>query len=93
MSTRKVVVAAAALAFGAGVALAETPHLGKPVSPSDLTAWDLNVLPDGSNLPPGSGKPAEGQKIYAEASPTTIPMPPRCSTSSAARCPGRHRAR
>jgi cytochrome c len=67
MSTRKVVVAGvAAFAFGAGVALAETPHLGKSVSPSDLTAWDINVLPDGSNLPPGSGKPAEGQKIYAE---------------------------
>jgi cytochrome c len=68
MSTRKVVVAAgvAALAFCAGVALAETPHLGKPVAPSDLTAWDINVLPDGSNLPPGSGKAAEGQKIFAE---------------------------
>ena len=41
--------------FGAA-ALAEGPQLGKPISPKDFAAWDLNILPDGSNLPPGSGK-------------------------------------
>jgi len=68
MSTRKLVLAAAvaALAVSAGIALAESPHLGKPVAPSDFAAWDLNILPDGSNLPPGSGTAAEGQKIFAE---------------------------
>jgi S-disulfanyl-L-cysteine oxidoreductase SoxD len=66
MSTRKLAVAAGlVLAFGA-VALAESPKLGKPISPKDFTAWDLNILPDGSNLPPGSGKSADGIKIFAE---------------------------
>jgi cytochrome c len=68
MSTRKFVVAAAvaALATGAGIAFAESPHLGKPIAPSDFAAWDLNILPDGSNLPSGGGTPADGQKIFAE---------------------------
>jgi cytochrome c len=61
-----VVAAIAPLALAAGMALAESPHLGKPIDPADLAAWDINVLPDGSNLPPGSGKAAEGAKIFAE---------------------------
>jgi S-disulfanyl-L-cysteine oxidoreductase SoxD len=68
MCMRKFVAAAAvaALAMSAGIAAAESPHLGKPIAPSDFAAWDLNVLPDGTNLPPGGGKAAEGQKIFAE---------------------------
>jgi cytochrome c len=56
----------AALALTAGIAAAESPHLGKPISGADLKAWDINVLPDGTNLPPGSGKAADGQKVFAE---------------------------
>jgi S-disulfanyl-L-cysteine oxidoreductase SoxD len=55
-----------ALAVGAGVAFAQSPHLGKSISPSDLGEWDINILPDGTNLPPGSGKAADGSKIFAE---------------------------
>jgi S-disulfanyl-L-cysteine oxidoreductase SoxD len=71
MSTRKLAVAAGSvLAFGVvafgAVALAESPKLGKPISPKDFAAWDLNILPDGSNLPPGSGRAADGAKIFAE---------------------------
>jgi S-disulfanyl-L-cysteine oxidoreductase SoxD len=66
MSTRKLAIAAGlVLAFGAA-ALAESPKLGKPISPKDFAAWDLNILPDGSNLPPGNGKAADGAKIFAE---------------------------
>jgi S-disulfanyl-L-cysteine oxidoreductase SoxD len=66
MSTRKLAIAAGlVLAFGAA-ALAESPKLGKPISPKDFAAWDLNILPDGSNLPPGNGKAADGGKIFAE---------------------------
>jgi len=57
---------ALALSFGAGAALAQSPNLGKPISESDIKAWDIAILPDGSNLPPGSGTPADGAKIYAE---------------------------
>jgi len=68
MFTAKGVIAlAAALAFVAGMAVAaETPHLGKPVSEADLVLWDLSVGPDGKNLPPGSGTPAQGAAIFAE---------------------------
>jgi cytochrome c len=54
------------LAITSGSASAEAPNLGKPISPSDLAAWDITILPDGSNLPPGSGKAADGAKVFAE---------------------------
>jgi S-disulfanyl-L-cysteine oxidoreductase SoxD len=66
MSMRKLAIASGlVLALGA-TALAESPRLGKPISPKDFAAWDLNILPDGSNLPPGRGKAADGAKIFAE---------------------------
>ena len=67
MSTRNAIAAAAlALAFGAGAALAQSPGLGKPLTEADIKQWDIAVLPDGTNLPPGSGTPAKGAKIFAE---------------------------
>jgi S-disulfanyl-L-cysteine oxidoreductase SoxD len=68
MSMCNLVVAAsvAALALAAGAALAEGPGLGKPITQSDLKPWDINILPDGTNLPPGIGKSADGAKIFAE---------------------------
>jgi cytochrome c len=55
-----------ALAIGVVPALADSPNLGKPISESDVKNWDISVLPDGSNLPAGSGTAAQGAKIYAE---------------------------
>ena len=55
-----------AFLFGAFSAIAQTPGLGKPISEPDIKAWDIAVLPDGSNLPPGSGTSAQGARIYAE---------------------------
>jgi cytochrome c len=67
MSTRKLIAAAAlALACGTGAAQAQSPGLGKPLSEADIKQWDIAILPDGSNLPPGSGTPAKGAKIFAE---------------------------
>jgi len=57
---------ALAIAFGAGGALAQTPKLGKPVAEADIAAWDISAMPDGTGLPPGSGTPAQGAKIYVE---------------------------
>jgi cytochrome c len=69
MSTRNL-IAATALAFafgaGAGAALAQSPGLGKPLTEADIKQWDIAVLPDGTNLPPGSGTPAKGAKIFAD---------------------------
>jgi cytochrome c len=55
-----------ALALGSSAAVAQGPNLGKPISPADVAAWDISILPDGSGLPPGSGTPAQGSRIYAQ---------------------------
>ena len=65
MSTLKA-LCVLALAFAATAALAETPGLGKPATEADIAAWDISVMPDGTGLPPGSGMPAQGARIYAE---------------------------
>jgi S-disulfanyl-L-cysteine oxidoreductase SoxD len=64
MSTPR--LAALLLACAANAALGAGPNLGKPVTPAELAAWDISVQPDGTGLPPGSGTPAQGAKIYAE---------------------------
>ena len=54
-----------ALALSSSAMFAQAPNLGKPVNPADIASWDISVLPDGAGLPPGSGTPAEGARIYA----------------------------
>jgi S-disulfanyl-L-cysteine oxidoreductase SoxD len=68
MSMRNLPLAALALAlsFCVGPAFAQHPGLGKPIAESDIKQWDIAVLPDGSNLPPGSGTPQKGAKVFAE---------------------------
>ena len=75
MSTPKKLSLAAmtALALASSTALAadknglgQSVRLGQPITENDIKAWDITVLPDGTNLPPGSGTPAQGAKIYAE---------------------------
>jgi len=44
---------------------AETPNLGKPVSPQDIAPWDITVMPDGTGLPAGSGTAVQGAPIFA----------------------------
>jgi cytochrome c len=65
MCTHRALIAAMLL-LAAGAAHAESPNLGRPVSESDLKAWDISILGDGTGLPPGSGTPAQGAKVYAE---------------------------
>ena len=55
-----------AVAFGAGTAVAETPGLGKPINEADIAAWNIEVLPDGTGLPPGSGTATQGAAIYSQ---------------------------
>ena len=68
MSMHKVSFAAASLALtlAAGAAFADGPNLGKPVSPSDLSVWDIFIMPDGTGLPPGSGTSAQGAPIFKQ---------------------------
>jgi cytochrome c len=67
MSTRNLVLSLAlSVAFGSAAAVAETPGLGKNISEADIKAWDIAVLPDGTNMPPGSGTPAQGATVYSQ---------------------------
>lgn len=54
------------VALGAGSAGAqERPTLGEPIAAADLAPWDISIQPDGTGLPPGAGKAAAGEQIYA----------------------------
>jgi S-disulfanyl-L-cysteine oxidoreductase SoxD len=48
------------------VADAESPNLGKPITPADLAEWDIDVEPSGAGLPPGSGTAEQGGAIFAD---------------------------
>ena len=68
MFTRKHAGGAAVIAIvmTTGLARAEGPNLGKPISQAELAAWDISILPDGTGLPAGNGTPAEGSRVFAQ---------------------------
>ncbi len=73
MSTFKALSLAMILSAAGAVALADDmnglgnrPNLGQKITESDIKAWDITILPDGTNLPPGSGTAAAGAKVIAE---------------------------
>ena len=67
MFTRKpFAIIALVLSFGTVPALAQNAGLGKQLTEGDIKQWDIAILPDGTNLPTGSGTPAKGAKIFAE---------------------------
>ena len=37
---------------------------GKPATREEIAAWDIDVRPDGTGLPPGRGTVAQGQTLY-----------------------------
>lgn len=39
--------------------------IGRPATPAEIAARDIDIMPDGHGLPPGRGTPAEGAAIYA----------------------------
>lgn len=51
-----------AAALGAGP---ETFGLGRPATAAEIAAWDIDIMPDGTGLPPGSGTAVEGRALYA----------------------------
>ena len=57
---------AVASALGIGAAAAQAPGLGQKITEADIAAWNIDVLPDGSNAPPGSGTAKQGEAIYAQ---------------------------
>jgi cytochrome c len=69
---RKLLAGAALFGFTIGgfaisaACAADTPGLGQPISEADIKAWNITILPDGTNLPPGSGTAAQGAKLFVE---------------------------
>jgi len=62
-----VVGAALVMSLAASVAVAETFGLGRPALPEEIAAWDLDVRPDGTGLPVGSGSVMDGEEIFSES--------------------------
>jgi len=52
--------------FWASAATAQSPRLGVPPDAALIKAWDIDISPDGTGLPPGHGSAAEGARIYEE---------------------------
>jgi cytochrome c len=40
--------------------------LGRTATPAEITAWDIDVLPDGRGLPAGSGDALVGEEVFSE---------------------------
>ena len=59
------VCAGASFAQGLGPA-AGSPNLGQKITDADIKPWDISILPDGTNLPPGSGTADKGAKLFVE---------------------------
>jgi len=56
----------AALTLCTAAGAADTPGLGKPLSEADIKAWDISILADGTNLPPGSGTASQGERLFVD---------------------------
>nr|WP_321254762.1 c-type cytochrome [uncultured Ruegeria sp.] len=67
MSKYPELLAASALALCLAVpAHAEKFGLGRPALSEEIAAWDLDVAPDGTGLPEGSGDVFTGEEVFAE---------------------------
>lgn len=55
---------ALAVSCMAGPAAAQDYRFGTPLSADALAAWNIDVAPDGSGLPPGRGSVAAGRQVY-----------------------------
>ena len=60
------VLAAAVATFMSTAGGAATPKFGfgEPATAAEIAGWDIDVRPDGTGLPPGSGSVSAGQAIY-----------------------------
>lgn len=59
------VVAVSLVATSASAAASRPWHgLGRALAADEVMAWDIDVRPDGTGLPKGSGSVADGQAVY-----------------------------
>ena len=64
--TTVVIVILSLAGYGLSVAQ-ETPNLGRPATPDAIAELDIDVMPDGTGLPPGSGTAADGARTWGRA--------------------------
>ena len=50
----------------AGLALDNYTGVGRPATPAELKAWDIDVRPDFAGLPKGSGSVAQGEAVWEQ---------------------------
>ena len=61
-----IVTTALAATLTAGPALAEKYGLGREATPAEIAAWDIDITPDGTGLPEGSGDVWTGEELFAD---------------------------
>jgi len=68
-SSRKFLALVAAGLFSTAVAHAAEPllGLGKPATPAQIAAWNIDARPDGVGLPEGKGSVSEGDDAFQES--------------------------
>jgi len=64
MFCRNLLLATAVASCAAGSAAAY--DFGRQPTAAEIKLWDIDVRPDGTGLPPGSGTVARGEVVYAE---------------------------
>ncbi|MEX5729350.1 cytochrome c2 [Rhodovulum iodosum] len=50
----------------AAPAFAEKFGLGRPALPEEIAAWNVDVAPDGTGLPEGSGSVEDGERLFSD---------------------------
>ena len=65
-------------------AVAQPLGLGRAALPEEISAWNLDIHPDGTGLPDGEGDVLDGEEIFATG--RIGPTCPPHSTIFAARC-------
>ena len=58
-------LAALVVAFAQSQSMEGPFGFGQPATAERIAAWDIDVRPDGTGLPAGSGTPAQGAEIFA----------------------------
>jgi cytochrome c len=64
MSICKPTIAMALAALGIATASAAGPNLGRPATPAEIAAIDIDIPPSGEGLPLGGGDALAGEAVY-----------------------------
>jgi hypothetical protein len=68
--SRPTTASVAALAFAVGMVVGNsasaqsTYQIGRTATPAEIKTWDIDVAPDGKNLPNGQGSVRHGAEVY-----------------------------